>query len=518
MTSNSKGLILDRRSLIAGASALGLAGMLGRPTWAQETPVRGGVFIMGIGGGSTTDDFDLRKLTDWVPVNQAYMVMNGLVEIDKDNVAQPELFESWTAAEGAVEWTFKVRQGVTFHNGKTLTADDIVYSLNIHRGADTTSAARSIAAAFKDVARVSDSEVKITLESGNADLPYVLSDYHFLVVPEGFQDWSNPIGTGPFTLESFEPGVRARFLRNESYWKTGCANVDAVEVIVINDIAARTNAMMSGQVHAMNGVDFKTVDLLSQAPNLQIVRSAGGQHFTFLMDCTQAPFTDNNIRMAIKHSIDREQLLQTALLGNGRLGNDHPIPSTDRFYNSELPQRPYDPEKAKFYLKEAGLDGLSVTLSASDAAFTGAVDAAAIYRTAASAAGIEVEVKREPADGYWDNVWMKVPFCMSFWGGRPTADQMLTIAYQSASAQNDTRWANEEFDRLLVEARALLDDTRRREIYWRLQELISNEGGAMIPMFGDYLDAVSTKVKGVGPHPMFNLMGARMAEKIWLEA
>ncbi|TNC62906.1 ABC transporter substrate-binding protein [Rubellimicrobium roseum] len=511
-----KSLVMNRRHLIAGASALGLTGLLGRPAFAQETPRKGGVFVMGIGGGSTTDDFDIRKLNDWVPVNQAYMVMNGLVEIDADNRAQPELFESWEAAEGAAEWTFKVRQGVTFHNGKTLTADDIVYSLNLHRG-NTGSAAISIAAAFKDVAKVSDSEVRITLESGNADLPYVLSDYHFLVVPEGFQDWSNPIGTGPFKLESMEPGVRARFVRNESYWKPGCANVDAVEVIVINDIAARTNALMSGQVQAINSLDFKTVGLLGQNPNLRIVRSAGGQHFTFLMDCTQAPFADNNVRLAIKHAIDREQLLQTALLGNGRLGNDHPIPSTDRFFNTELPQRVYDPEKAKFYLKAAGLDALNVTLSTSDAAFPGAVDAAAIFRTAASPAGINVELKREPADGYWDSVWMKVPFCMSYWGGRPTADQMLTIAYQSTSAQNDTHWKNEEFDRLLVEARALLDEERRREIYWHLQEILHNEGGAMIPMFGDYLDAVSTQVKGVTPHPMFNLMGARMAEKIWLE-
>lgn len=512
----NKSLVMNRRGLIAGASALGLTGLLLRPAIAQEAPRKGGVFVMGIGGGSTTDDFDIRKLNDWVPVNQAYMVMNGLVEIDSDNRAQPELFESWEAAEGAAEWTFKVRQGVTFHDGKSLTADDIIYSLNLHRG-ETGSAAISIAAAFKDVVKVSDSEVRITLDSGNADLPYVLSDYHFLVVPDGFQDWSNPIGTGPFKLESMEPGVRARFVRNENYWKPGCANVDAVEVIVINDIAARTNALMSGQVQAINSLDFKTVDLLGRNPNLQIVRSAGGQHFTFLMDCTQAPFTDNNVRLAIKYAIDREQLLQTALLGNGRLGNDHPIPSTDRFFNTELPQRAYDPDRAKFHLKEAGMDALSVTLSSSDAAFPGAVDAAAIFRTAAAPAGIDVELKREPADGYWDNVWMKVPFCMSYWGGRPTADQMLTIAYQSTSAQNDTHWKNEEFDRLLVEARALLDEERRREIYWHLQEILHNEGGAMIPMFGDYLDAVSTQVKGVTPHPMFNLMGARMAEKIWLE-
>ncbi len=116
-------------------------------------------------------------------------------------------------------------------------------------------------------------------------------------------------------FESYDPGVRSRFTRNPSYWKPNAAHVDAVEVIVINDIAARTNAMMSGQVHAINQLDFKTVDLLRRNPNLNIVQSAGGQHFTFLMDCTQAPYTDNNIRLAIKHAIDREQLLKTALRG-----------------------------------------------------------------------------------------------------------------------------------------------------------------------------------------------------------
>ncbi len=384
---------LNRRQLMAGMAGAGLVGLSGLPLAAQTTPVRGGVLVMGIGGGSTTDDVDVRKLQDWVPVNQAYMLMNGLVEIDADNRAVPELFESWEAAEGADDWVFNVRQGVTFHNGKTLTADDVVYSLNLHRG-DTTSSARSIAEAFKTVEKLSDSQVRITLESGNADLPYVLSDYHFLVVPDGFTDWSRPVGTGPFVFESYEPGVRSRFARNEDYWKPGCANVDAVEVIVINDIAARTNALMSGQVHAINSLDFKTVDLLRRAPNLQIVQSQSGQHFTFLMDCTQAPFTDNNVRLAVKYAIDRQQLLDTALLGYGRIGNDHPIPVTDRFHNTELAQRTFDPDRAKFHLREAGLDALPVTLSSSDAAFAGAVDAAAIYRTSAAAAGIDVTVDR----------------------------------------------------------------------------------------------------------------------------
>ncbi|SOC90705.1 peptide/nickel transport system substrate-binding protein [Rhizobium sp. AN5] len=520
MTSSPFSFSLDRRHFLAGAASLAAlsAGFItDASAQGADTPKKGGVLKLGIGGGSTTDNLDPRILKDWVPVNQAFMIMNGLVEIDASNHAVPELFESWEAQPGAVEWVFKLRQGVTFHNGKTLTVEDVIYSINLHRG-ETTSAARSVASALKSVDKISDTEVKIVLESGNADLPYILSDYHFLVVPEGWTDFSKPVGTGPFVFESYDPGVRSRFTRNPNYWKPNAAHVDAVEVIVINDIAARTNAMMSGQVHAINQLDFKTVDLLRRNPNLNIVQSAGGQHFTFLMDCTQAPYKDNNIRLAIKHAIDREQLLKTALRGYGRIGNDHPIPSSDRFYAADLAQRPYDPEKAKFYLKQAGLDTLKVEISASDAAFSGAVDAAAIFRTSAAKGGIDVSIKREPADGYWDNVWMKAPFCMSYWGGRPTADQMLTIAYQSTSAQNDTHWKNENFDRKLIEARALLDDAKRKEIYAELQALISNEGGAMIPMFGDYLDATSKKLKGVTTHPMFNFMGARLAEKVWLDA
>ncbi|WP_334174101.1 ABC transporter substrate-binding protein [Pseudoxanthobacter sp.] len=523
MTDSTRLFTPTRRGLLAGAAAgfgalaLGGAFLPGAAGAAEETPRRGGVLKLGIGGGSTTDTLDPRKLTDWVPVNQAYMLMNGLIEINWHNEAEPELFESWEAKPGAVEWVFRVRKGVSFHNGKPLTVEDVIYSINLHRG-DTTSAARAIAEQIKDVKKLSDSEVGITLSSGNADLPFVLSDYHFLVVPDGFTDWNHPVGTGPFKFESYDPGVRSRFVRNENYWKPGCANVDAVEVIVINDIAARTNAMMSGQVHAINRLDFKTVDLLKRNPKLQVIRSAGGQHFTFLMDCTQKPFTDNNIRLALKYAIDREQMLKTALRGYGRIGNDQPIPSSDRFFAKELPQRPYDPDKAKFYLKQAGLSDLKVTLSASDAAFAGAVDAAAIYRSSAAPAGIDITIKREPADGYWDNVWMKAPFAMSYWGGRPTADQMFSIAYLSSSVQNDTHWRNERFDALLLEARALLDDARRREIYFDLQKMVSDEGGAVIPMFGDYLDAASLKVKGIRPHPMFNFMGARLAERVWLEA
>jgi len=508
---------MKRRNFLLGAGGAGLlmAAGAGLDLAHAQTPKRGGLLRMGIGGGGATDNFDPRLLNDEVPVNQSFMVMNGLIEVDGKTQAVPEIFHSWEADAAAKNWIFNVRSGVEFHNGKTLTVEDIIYSLNLHRG-ETTSGARTVAAEIAGIEKLSNSQIRLNLEQPNADLPFVLSDYHFLVVPDGWTDFNNPVGTGPFIVVANQPGVRVHLKRNPNYWRENAPFVDEVELIVINDIAARTNALISGEVDIINKLDYKTVDLLGRNAALQIIRSRGGQHFPFPMDCTAAPFNDVNVRLAMKHSIDREQLLQTAFRGFGQVGNDHPVPHAHPFFNGDLEQRSYDPDKAQFYLKQAGLSELKITLSASEAAFPGAVDAASIYRVAAAKAGIDVAIKREPVDGYWDNVWMQVPFCMSYRGGRATVDQALAIAYASNSAQNDTNWRNERFDRLLLEARGLLDEGKRREIYHELQAMVSGEGGAMIPVFVDYLDAASSRIQGIETHSLFDMMGFRMAERVWL--
>ncbi|HEY3986040.1 ABC transporter substrate-binding protein [Cedecea sp.] len=517
-----QGVNMSRRSFINTAALIGMGSALSLSPLAgfaaEATPKKGGVLKLGMSGGNTSDSLDPTLFSDWVPLNQAYMLMNGLVEIDETNQATPELLESWVAKPGAQEWTFKVRQGVTFHNGKTLTVEDILYSINLHRGDQSRSAIKTQLAAIKELKKSGDNEITLTLDSGNADLPFLLADYHLVVVPDGFTDWKHPIGTGGFVFDQYQPGVRSYFKRNPNYWKPNRAFVDAVEVLVINDATARTNALISGQVHAINRVDFKTVDFLKRSPALNIVRAAGGQHFTFLMDCRVAPFNNNDVRTAIKYGIDREKLLATVLRGYGSLGNDHPIPKTDRFFNKSLEQRAYDPDKAKFFLKKAGLSALPIELSSSDAAFAGALDAAALFQGEAAAAGIQVSIKRQPADSYWDDVWMKAPFSMGYWGGRPTADQMFSTAWQSTAKWNDTHWKNDKFDSLLIQARSLLDEQKRAEIYGELQSIARDDGGAMIPLFGDYLDAASKKVGGVKPHPLFNFMGGRLAERVWLES
>ena len=513
---------LDRREVLAGTALLGGLGMVGLSPSpgaraADTAPKTGGALKLGMSGGATSDSLDPRTVTDWVPVNLAFQVMNGFIEIDEHNKPIPELLDRWEAKPGAKEWIFDVRKGVTFSNGKTLDADDIIYSLNLHRG-DTKSAAKATLADIDDVKKLGPNQIGITLSNGNVDLPYLLSDYHFFVVPNGWTDWMKPVGTGGYTLETFQPGIRSVTKKRDGYWKQNRGYVDSIEILVINDSTARTNALISGQVDVVNRLDARTVDLVRKRTGLQVIRNPAGQHATFLMNTTLKPFDDNNVRMALKYGIDRQKIIDTVLHGYGTLGNDHPIPKTSPFYAADLPQRAYDPDKAKFHLKQAGLTSLPVTLDVSEAAFTGATDASLLYQNAAKDAGIDMTVQRKSSDGYFSSVWMKSPFCVSYWGGRPTADQMLTIAYKSDAAWNETYWKRPEFDKILLAARTELDEGKRKAMYFDLQKMISDDGGAVIPMFIDYLEAGAARVKGMGPHPMFDLMGQRIGEKVWLES
>ena len=245
----------------------------------------------------------------------------------------------------------------------------------------------------------------------------------------------------------------------------------------------------------MDRVDVKTAHLLARNKKLRLEETSGTQHYTFAMRTDMAPFGNNDVRLALKYGVDREALIKTILRGHGSLGNDHPIGRSNRYHASDLPQRAYDVDKAKFHLKKAGLTSLKVDLSAADAAFTGAVDAAVIYKEHAAKAGIEINVVREPNDGYWSNVWMKKPWSAVYWGGRITEDMMFSTAYAAGAVWNDSFWKHDRFNELLVAARAELDDARRREMYFEMQKIVRDDGGVVIPMFVNYLFAMSTKVQ-----------------------
>lgn len=486
---------ISRRSFLlssagAGIAAVGLGNSL-FPTTAKAAPKkRGGSVRVAKGHGSTSDTLDPGTYASSYMIAVSYGINGFLTGVGTDGQIEPELAEDWEASEDAKSWRFKLRDGVVFHNGKMVTADDVIASINFHRKEDSTSAAKPLLEGIVDI-RVDGHGVIFELSAGNADFPFTFTDYHLSILPahDGEIDWRSGIGCGPYKLVSYEPGVVTRLVRNHEDWNQDRGWFEEVELLSIVDNNARTTALISGDVHAVDKLDLKTAGLMERNPDVKIHSVAGNQHFTFAMSTNQDPFTNQHVRLALKYGINRQELVDKILFGYGNVGNDHPIGRGQRYFNDELEQREFDPDRAMYHLEQAGMDGLSVELAAADAGFPGAVDAAVLFQASAAQAGIDLDVKRVPNDGYWADVWMKHPFTAVYWGGRPVEDAMLSTAYSSGAAWNDTFWENERFNALLVSARAELDEAKRRDMYFEMQAILNEDGGAVIPMFANYVFA-----------------------------
>jgi peptide/nickel transport system substrate-binding protein len=505
----------SRRGLLKTIPAVAAAPAL-RPlgALAQETPRRGGTLRIGWTDGSSDSSLDPTTYVDSSTYMIAFTLGNCLVELSPDKEPMPELAESWVSARGATIWAFRIRQGVEFHDGRPLRPEDVVYSLNRHIAPGSTSSAK----AFLDgVTRIyaEGRDVVIEHETGNADIPVVLADFHFVVVPEGFEDWQNFVGTGPYVLESYEPGGRFAASRNSNYWKDGRAWVDRVEARTIPDLADRDAALKAGEVDFIDGVNFLVFDRYKATSGFVAQETLGSKYVSSVMDVRAAPFDDVNVREALKFATPRQQIIDK-VLGYAIPANDHPIPPTDPFHHSELPQRPFDPDRARFHLREAGIDLPRLSLSAADVAFTGAVDAAVLLSDMAGLAGAEIEVLPEPHDGYWTNVWMQKPFTQAFWFVRPTPGMHFSVAFACEASWNDSHWCDPRFGELLAASRVETEFERRRQILWDLQELVHGRSGVIIPAFVSDLEVHADRLGGIRPDGYGRLAGFRLAERAWI--
>ncbi len=508
-------LRLDRRQWLAGAAALGLSATSLTAATAAETPKKGGTLRVGMEGGSASDSLDPRTLSDSIPMFCAMALWNFLVEIDNAGNAVPELAESWEAKPGAAEWTFKLRKGIHFGSGKEFDADDAIYSINLHRG-ETKSAAKDQLSVISEIKKVDSHTITCVLTGGNADFPYAFADYHLVMVPNGFTDFSKPDGTGHYTLETFEPGVRVVMkAKPGDYWKPGRGNFDAIDLRYILDTAARTQALISGQVDVVNRLNPKTAKLVAKSPNITIVQSKGnGLRYDFVAHRDTKPFDNVDVMLGLKYGIDRQKIVDTVFSGFATVGNDHLVAPSSKYFDASLPQRPYDPEKAAFHFKKAGMSG-PFELEVSEGAYTGATDSALLFQESLKKAGATLNIKRVSGDGYWSNVWLKSPFCAAYWGSRPTVDLQLSQAFLSDAAWNDTKWKRPDFDKLVVAARAELDDAKRKEMYGEAQRMISDDGGLICFAISDFLDGYSKKVRGAEPHARYDLNDLRITERGW---
>ncbi len=513
--SSTSSLIVDRRQLMAGAAAIGMSAAFAEPTFAADTPKKGGTLRLGLEGGSASDSLDPTTYADTIPIVYSSAMWNFLVEIDAKGNATGELAESWEAKPGAVEWIFNLRKGIMFTSGKEFDADDAIYSINLHRG-ETKSAAKDLLEPVTDIKKLGSHQIQITLSGGNADLPFVFSDYHIIMVPAGYKDWAKPDGTGHYTLESFEPGVRVTMkAKKGDYWKTGRGNYEAIELRYILDASARTQALITGQVDAINRVDPKTAALVAKNPAVTVVRSKGtGFRYAFVAHRDTKPYDSNDVMLGLKYGIDRQKIVDTVFAGYATLGNDHLIGPSNKYFDATLPQRPYDPDKAAFYFKKAGFNG-PFDLEVSEGAFSGATDSAVLYQEAMKKTGASLNVKRVSGDGYWSNVWLKSPFCAVYWGARPTADQQNSQTFLSTASWNDSNWKRPDFDKIIVAARAELDETKRKQLYADAQKMVSDDAGMVCFAVSDFLDGYSKKVRGNEPHARYDLNDDKICEKGW---
>ena len=335
---------LNRSAAFGATAALG-AGILAQPLRADE-PKKGGILKMGLGGGESTDALDPGLSDSPVPFAVNRQWGDTIVNVSPGGEIVPRLAESFSSNADGTEWRFKIRAGVRFHNGTDLTANDVLATFKRHSDENAKSGALGIMQGISEIS-VDGDTVVMTLASGNADLPYLLSDYHLTIQPGGGVDDPNAaIGTGAYKVVSAEAGVRYVFEKNMDDWDAARGHYDGVEIAVINDSTARVAALQSGQVHMINRIDPKIAKLLGRAPSVTVANVSGRGHYVFIMHTNTAPFDNKDLRLALKFAINRDELVDKILDGFGGVGNDIPINAAYPLFDETLPQRPFDLAKA----------------------------------------------------------------------------------------------------------------------------------------------------------------------------
>jgi peptide/nickel transport system substrate-binding protein len=508
--------------VVPGLLAAGASGANPRPS-AGGNPRRGGHLTVALNDGGATDTLSPWNEPFYSSAARNKQVYERLYTWDATGRPMPELAVSAEPKKPTV-WRIKLRSGVTFHNGKTLTADDVLYSIRYVAHPKNNAEARGRIAAIDAAASrvVSPTELELHLKRPIGDVPGVLlADKALWIVPAGTTDFSKPVGTGPFVFRSWQAGVRALYARNPNYWGIGSGGgppwVDSLEFQTIVDDTARLNALLAGQVQEMLFISL--VDARAQMSNsaVRLIRTPQPNGDAIYMEIDSRDFRDIRVRHALKLALDREEMVKNILIGFGSVGNDlwgKGLPS----YNAHIPQRSHDPQRAASLLKQAGVGRLRLTLPAAEAG-PGMFESAIVFKQQAAAAGVDVTLRKIDAGTYFsNNLYLKTPFYEttnvdSF--EATTEDLLLPNSPYNETHWYDKRWATEFF-----KAQAIVDIDRRNAAYKALQEPLWDRGGYVIWGFFETLDATSPKVQGIVPNKSVGMenLGGLYFKNHWLSA
>jgi peptide/nickel transport system substrate-binding protein len=354
-------------------------------------------------------------------------------------------------------------------------------------------------------------EIKAMLSSPNSDLPAILALFQAKIVKKGTE--GEGIGTGPFTMESFQPGVKSIHKRNENYWRDP-AHLDAIEMTAISDPVARVNALVAGDVQIAGTVDpiaFKQIETSSTA-RLHSVPAAQQTGICVLRNT--APGQDINFVRGMQYIQDRERIVKRILKGKGTVGNDQPISAahgTD--FCHELPQRAYDPDKAKFHFKKSGVNSAEIFVAP---VAVGIEEVALMSQANCAKIGFDLKIKKVPSDGYWGAVWMKEPINIVNWFMRPTANAQMAIQFAPNGPWNDTYWNKPRMGELLKLSLAETDPAKRHALFCEMQTLIHEDSGIVIPCFVNVTDGIANNLMGAPNVPIGPVGGCEWPEYVWL--
>jgi peptide/nickel transport system substrate-binding protein len=499
-------------SMVTGVSLMAAEQLLtGGKAVLAATPKKGGSARMAATSHSPADTLDPIMETSSVDYARGRATYNGLLQLSNDLSAQPELAESFNSNSNATEWTFNLRKGVTWHDGSKFTAEDVIYSMNRHKGESSTSVIKSLLGSVKEWKKSGPMQVKAILNSPNADLPVLMGLFQSKIVKQGSD--GGGIGTGPFVLESFQPGVKSIHSRNNNYWREG-ANLDAIEMTAITDETARVNALVAGDMQLVGGIDPKAYRQVEGSDDVRLISTPAAVQLGICVLKDTAPGSNDDFVKGLQYIQDRERIVKRILKGKGSIGNDSPIsPAHGADFCSELPQRPFDPDKARFHFKKSGISSAEIHIAP---VTPGIEDTCLLAQANCAKIGFDLKLKKVPTDGYWGAVWMKEPINVVTWNMRPTANSQMGLQFAPGAAWNDTHWNNARMGELLKLSLAETDPVKRHAMYCEMQTLIHNGSGMVIPAFRNYTDGIANNVMGMPTVPLEALGGQEWPEFIWL--
>jgi peptide/nickel transport system substrate-binding protein len=500
-----------RREVVRGAAGIGLAlgagGLLQAcggssskttTTSANVKLKQGGTMRIGLGSGSTAD-----VLSPWVSFSTAdatrqFALYDSLTQIrgsvGKFSVKNMIADELTPNSDGS-EWTIRLKQGVEFHNGKTLDVDDLLYTVQqiTNPATGAFNIGRFILFDIAHAKKLDKLTVRIPMLTPVAIIPEMVGDGSVAnIVPVGF-DPKKPVGTGPFKLKSFTPGQQTVLERFPNYWGEP-AKVDQLVLVELPDDTARYNALLSGQIDVLDTVPYAQLNALKQNGQFTVSNLPSGQFFPIAMRVDLPPFTDVRVRQAMRLAVDRQAIINDAYGGAATYGNDL-FGEFDPVIDQSL-VRHRDVEQAKSLLKQAGKENLTVQLTSAGAAVgAGAIQACQVLARTVQDAGITVKIQQVDGGTYYGKNYTNWPFSIDTWPGLNYLVLILTNDGPHSHV-NLTHFNDPQFNAIYTQAKATLDPAKRAELAHELQKIEFERGGNIIPAFPNYTAAYTKKVGG----------------------